>query len=147
MNIAKKQTIFGILMGVALLLSTITAVVVSSSLHAASPQEAACTGTGGQWKEAEPLATPPTPAKCIPDTAQAGSVTVEGALKTVVNVLLFIIGAISVIMIVIGGIKYTTSNGDSSAVTSAKNTILYSVIGLVIALMAYAIVNFVLGQF
>jgi hypothetical protein len=73
--------------------------------------------------------------------------TLNDTLKTIVNTLLFIIGAISVIMIVIGGIKYTTSNGDSSAVTSAKNTILYAVIGLVIALMAYAIVNFVLGQF
>jgi hypothetical protein len=50
-------------------------------------------------------------------------------------------------MIVIGGIKYTTSNGDSSAITSAKNTILYSVVGLVVAILAFAIVNFVLGAF
>lgn len=64
-------------------------------------------------------------------------------IKTIVNVLLFILGALAVIMIVIGGIKYTVSNGDSSAVTSAKNTIFYAVIGLVVALMAYAIVNFV----
>lgn len=68
-------------------------------------------------------------------------------IKTVVNVLLFILGAIAVIMIVIGGLKYTVSNGDSSAVTSAKNTILYAVIGLIVAMMAYAIVNFVVGQF
>ena len=73
--------------------------------------------------------------------------TLNDTLKSIVNVLLFIIGAVAVIMIVIGGIKYTTSNGDSSAVTSAKNTILYSVIGLVIALMAYAIINFVVGRF
>lgn len=73
------------------------------------------------------------------------SKTDVGALiKTVVNVLLFILGAIAVIMIVIGGIKYTVSNGDSSAVTSAKNTILYAVVGLIVAMMAYAIVNFVI---
>lgn len=68
-------------------------------------------------------------------------------IKTVVNVLLYILGAIAVIMIVIGGIKYTTSNGDSSSVQSAKNTILYAVVGLIVALMAYAIVNFVIEQF
>lgn len=66
--------------------------------------------------------------------------------KTVVNVLLFIIGAISVIMLIIGGIRYTISQGDSGAVTSAKNTILYAIIGLIVAILAYAIVNFVVGN-
>jgi hypothetical protein len=67
--------------------------------------------------------------------------------KTVVNVMLFILGIIAVIMIVIGGIRYAVSAGDSSAVTGAKNTILYAVIGLVVAILAYAIVNFVLTAF
>ena len=68
-------------------------------------------------------------------------------IKTVVNILLFILGAIAVIMIIIGGVRYTTSNGDSSAIKGAKDTILYAVIGLVVAILAYAIVNFVLGAF
>jgi hypothetical protein len=68
-------------------------------------------------------------------------------VQQVINVLLFIIGAVAVIMIIIGGIKYVLSNGDSSQITSAKNTILYAVIGLVVALLAYAIVNFVVVQF
>jgi hypothetical protein len=72
---------------------------------------------------------------------------VDVRVKDVINFLLFIIGVVSVIMIIIGGIKYTLSNGDSSQITSAKNTILYAVIGLVVALLAYAIVNFVVGQF
>ncbi len=67
-----------------------------------------------------------------------------GIFKTITNVLLFVIGAISVIMLIIGGIRYTTSNGDSGAITTAKNTILYAVIGIVIALLAYALVNFVI---
>src|SRR5919202_2669621 len=50
----------------------------------------------------------------------------EGIFKTITNVLLFIIGAISVIMLIIGGIRYTVSKGDYAAVTSAKNTILYA---------------------
>lgn len=70
-----------------------------------------------------------------------------GLIEIVVNVLLFIIGAVSVIMIIIGGFKYVISNGDSSQITSAKNTILYAVIGLVIALLAFAIVRFVINQF
>lgn len=70
----------------------------------------------------------------------------DGLVTTVVNILLWAIGLISVIMIIIGGIRYATSNGDSNAVTAAKNTIMYAVIGLVIAIFAYAIVNFVLVQ-
>lgn len=71
----------------------------------------------------------------------------NGIFKTITNVLLFIIGAISVIMLIIGGIRYTVSNGDSAAVTSAKNTILYAVIGIVVAILAYALVNFVITSF
>ncbi|MDB5165234.1 MAG: hypothetical protein JWM00_124 [Candidatus Saccharibacteria bacterium] len=77
----------------------------------------------------------------------SGNTSLVDQIKTVVNILLFILGAIAVIMIIVGGIRYTTSNGDSSAITSAKNTILYSIVGLVVALLAYAIVNFVLIQF
>ena len=74
----------------------------------------------------------------------------EGAtplFKIITNVLLFIIGAVSVIMLVIGGIRYTVSAGDSSAVTGAKNTILYAIVGIVVAILAYAVVNFVIGAF
>lgn len=76
-----------------------------------------------------------------------GGTDLTVVFKTIVNVLLYIIGAVSVIMIVIGAIKYVTSNGDGSAVTSAKNTILYAVIGLIVAVLAYAIVNFVVTNF
>lgn len=71
----------------------------------------------------------------------------EGIFKTITNVLLFIIGAISVIMLIIGGIRYTVSGGDSAQITSAKNTILYAIIGIVVAILAYAIVNWVVGSF
>lgn len=81
---------------------------------------------------------------CGPDGNQ--QCTIGDRVKQVVNILLFIIGTISVIMIILGGIRYTISNGDSSQVTSAKNTIMYAVIGLVVALLAYAIVNFVVTQ-
>jgi len=70
-----------------------------------------------------------------------------GMFTVITNVLLFIIGAISVIMLVIGGIRYTVSAGDSSAVTAAKNTIMYAIVGIVVALLAFAVVNFVVTQF
>lgn len=68
----------------------------------------------------------------------------NGIFKTITNAALFIIGAVSVLMLIYGGIRYTISAGDSAAVTAAKNTILYAIIGIVVALLAYAIVNFVL---
>ena len=69
-----------------------------------------------------------------------------GIFQTVTNILLFIIGAIAVIMLVIGGIRYTTSNGDSNQVTAAKNTIMYAIIGIIVAILAFAVVNFVIGS-
>ena len=71
----------------------------------------------------------------------------EGIFTTIVNVMLFLIGAISVIMLIIGGVRYTISNGDQGAVTSAKNTIMYAIIGLIVAILAFAIVRFVTGAF
>lgn len=71
----------------------------------------------------------------------------NGIFRTITNVLLFLIGAISVIMLIIGGIRYTLSGGDSSAVTAAKNTILYAIVGIIVAVLAFAIVNFVLDSF
>lgn len=70
-----------------------------------------------------------------------------GIFKTITNVLLFLIGAISVIMLIVGGIRYVVSGGDSSAVQGAKNTILYAIVGVVVAILAYAVVNFVIDSF
>lgn len=75
-----------------------------------------------------------------------GTNNLGGWVKSVINVILYIIGAIAVLMIVIGGLRYVISGGDSSQTKSAKDTILYAVIGLVIAVMAYAIVNFVVAN-
>jgi hypothetical protein len=69
-----------------------------------------------------------------------------GIFQTIVNILLFIVGAISVIMLIVGGIRYVVSGGDQSAVTGAKNTILYAIVGIVVAFLAYAAVNFVVTQ-
>lgn len=71
-----------------------------------------------------------------------------GALvKTVVNTLLYVLGVIAVIMIIVGGIRYATSGGDASGIKGGKDTVLYAVIGLVVAMLAWAIVNFVVEMF
>ena len=77
----------------------------------------------------------------------SGTPDLGDTIKKVINALLFLLGAIAVIMIVIGGFRYVLSGGDSSSTKAAKDTILYAVIGLVVAIMAYAIVNFVIGAF
>lgn len=67
-------------------------------------------------------------------------------LNRVINVILGLIGFIAIVMIIIGGISYTTSQGDAAKTAKAKNTILFSIVGLVVALLAFAIVNFVLNN-
>ena len=68
----------------------------------------------------------------------------NGAFKQITNTVLYIVGIIAVIMLIIGGIRYVISGGDSKKVTDAKNTVLYAIIGLVICFFSYAIVNFVI---
>jgi len=93
-------------------------------------------------------ASPATQIQNGVNSVSDGSKTDIGtSFKTIVNVILFILGAISVIMIVIGGVRYTLSGGDSGSTKGAKDTILYAVVGLVVAMLAYAIVNFVITSF
>ncbi len=69
-----------------------------------------------------------------------------GVLKQVISILLYIAGTIAVIMIIVGAIRYITSDGDPSKASQAKNTIIYAVIGLVVAVMSFGIVSFVVGR-
>lgn len=64
-------------------------------------------------------------------------------VTNIISALLWALGAVAVIVIVIGGFKYVTSNGDANKIQSAKNVILYAVVGLVVAMLAQAIVIFV----
>ena len=70
----------------------------------------------------------------------------NGVFRQVTNVILYIAGVVAVIMLIVGGIKYVVSGGDSKKVTDAKNTVLYAIIGLVICFLAFAIVNFVIAS-
>lgn len=70
----------------------------------------------------------------------------DSVFKAVTDIMLFLIGAISVIMLIVGGIQYVMSGGEQAKVTGAKNTILYAIIGIVVAFLAYAAVGFVSSQ-
>ena len=76
-------------------------------------------------------------------TRPPGSQDLTSTIRTIINVMLFIIGILSVIMIVWGGISYVISRGDPDKVKNAKNTIVYSIVGLIVAILAFAIVQWV----
>lgn len=70
----------------------------------------------------------------------------SGIVTTVINVILYVVGIVSVVMLIFGGIQYSTSAGDTTKVKNAKNTILYSVVGLLVSVFAYALINWVLKE-
>ena len=82
---------------------------------------------------------------CVPIINEEQDDNLWGTASTIINWILGIVGFLAVVMIIVGGINYTLSAGDANNVKKAKDTILYGIIGLVIALLAAAIVNFVLG--
>lgn len=106
-----------------------TALVALPAAAQTTPEQSACEGSGGTWSKG---------------SCTQGTRTLSGTIKSVGNIIVFITGAISVLMIIIGGLRYALSGGDQGTISTAKNTILYAVIGLVVSVAAYAIVNFVL---
>lgn len=87
----------------------------------------------------------PSAGACVNDP-QAAQDRVNEIIKLVINIFSLIVGIVSVIMIIIGGLKYITSGGDSGNISGAKNTILYAIIGLVVVALAQVIVRFVLAK-
>lgn len=83
----------------------------------------------------------------VNSTGLSGGPTLQSTVQTVINTMLYIVGILAVVMIIYSGIRYITAHGDKGQVESAKNTLIYSIVGLVIAIVAYAIVNFVIGIF
>ncbi len=65
-----------------------------------------------------------------------------GAIQTIMTVVFTITGAIAVVIVTIGGIKYASSQGDPQAIAKAKGTIIYAAVGLIISIFAVAIIQF-----
>lgn len=113
---------------------------LATAVPAYAQEEVDCTDDANKWSVA-----------CGAVSAKGGDQPAslfgaeDGVFKTIVEIMLFIVGAIAVIMLIIGGIRYITSGGAQDQITAAKNTIMYSIIGIIVALLAYAIVQFVVG--
>ena len=71
---------------------------------------------------------------------------VDSVVASVINIASLVVGVIAVIMVVVGGLKYVTSQGDASGTASAKNTVIYAVVGLIIVVLAQTIVRFVINR-
>ncbi len=71
----------------------------------------------------------------------------DGTVKNIFNVVLGLAGAVAVAFIVFGGIKYMLSQGESNQIKQARDTILYAVIGIVVVVVSFMLVNFVIGKF
>lgn len=73
------------------------------------------------------------------------STSAESIVKNIINGSLFFIGAIALVFVIWGGILFVTSGGDAEKTTKARNTLLYAIIGIVVVVLAYVIVNWAAG--
>jgi hypothetical protein len=121
-----KLILASLLIGVGLIV-----IIVPVSASAQSATEAVCKGIGSVVDANGDCAT----------TGQGPSV--QDIIRMSVTVLSYVVGAAAIIMIILGAFKYITSNGDSGKITSAKNTIMYALIGVVVAALAQVLVHFV----
>ncbi len=69
----------------------------------------------------------------------------DALIPRLINLMLFIVGILAIVFLIFGGIRYVISGGDKGKVDAAKNTILYAIVGLVVAILGYAVVNWVIG--
>ena len=82
----------------------------------------------------------------VNEVGDSGDKDLIGSITNILNVVIGVLGIIAVIVIILGGIQYMTSAGDPGKVKKAKDTILYGIIGLIICVLAFAIVNFVIAN-
>lgn len=127
----KKISLF--LAGVLLLTGLLA---LKSSVFATNPadtQSAVCTGIG---------ITDNTSGDCTVDNGSS----VNSLIHTVIRILSFVVGVAAIIMIILAGFKYVTARGESAAIASAKTTLIYAFVGLLIAALAQVMVRFVFRQ-
>lgn len=117
--------------------------IVKLGLRIATPVMAALTLLSGRVM-AETMSVQDGAEAAKADIMPRDLVGPDGVFTKISNTLLLVIGIISVVMLIYGGFRYIISGGDNKKVADAKNTILYAIIGLIISLLAYAIINFVI---
>ncbi len=88
----------------------------------------------------------PTGASCTVNLPQVDAGATSPAITNALQLVFGIIGAVAVFFIIMGGLKFITSQGDPQGIGKARKTIIYAAVGLAVALSAEAIVTFVLGK-
>ena len=128
------------------LLSAAALVVVPIALPAGVAYAASGASIGNCLAQGSNLSAPTSSTDCPDNGTDNGNTNINNIIKTIINVFSWVVGVVAVIMIIVGGFRYVTAGGDSNNVSSAKNTIIYAIIGLVIVAMAQFIVQFVLNK-
>ncbi len=134
-----KQLIVGFT-AATLFVAPFAAIPLASAATEFNPTKAVCDGVNID------VSTDPSGGDCASSTSDATG-RVNDTVSKGLNLFSAIVGIISVVMIIVGGIRYITSGGDSGKVSSAQNTVLYAVIGLIVVALAQIIVKFVLNRF
>ncbi len=148
MDITQKFHINNLVKSAVAAFAVLVFAFAGSAVHALP----ACTGAVGEQPDVTcASATSSSKSAVTQGITSAGGAGTTGStltdlVKNIISALLFIVGAVAVIMIIVGGIRYVTSNGDQAHVKAAKDTIMYAVVGLVVAILAYAIVQFVVSH-
>lgn len=126
-----------------ILIITIGIIVLAVSLvGTVLPASFAAAQSGAQNQDTQGIVCDKVPS---PACENAGDSTVENITTTVTNVLTFLIGGISVIMTIVAGFMYVVSGGNPDKTKKAKDTLLYAIVGIIVAIAAQGIVRFVLN--
>ena len=134
-----RQRIITVVLAALLLLAPALALSLPATAATPNPQADLCRGVNNLSLTSTENGTDCT-------GAGAAESTIDNIVSYVINIFSIIVGIVAVIMIIVGGLKYITSGGDSNKVTSAKNSIVYAIIGLIIVALAQIIVKFVLAK-
>lgn len=114
------------------------AVAMPIAVHAAADiQNSLCRGSDLSFNKNDAACT---------STGTDSTTKLNSIVSTVINIFSIVVGIIAVIFIIIGGIKYVTSGGEATNITSAKNTIMYALVGLVVVALAQILVKYVLAR-
>jgi len=135
-----QKALIAIGFSLALVLVMMNAPELSAQTATPNIQNATCQGAELKFTDTS------TPAGDCTFAGQDPQGELNSLIAQVINIFSVIVGVVAVIMIIVGGFRYITSGGDSGNVTSAKNTILYAIVGLVIVALAQFIVKFVLSK-
>lgn len=128
----KKTKLLFIAVTSLLLISLLTPAVIHAQFDEATNEACAGLQAGDDFIDCE-------------EDGEGGS-RINSILVVVLNVLSFVAGVIAVIMLIIAGIRFVTSSGEAQSISSARNTVIYAIIGIIIVALSQVLVRFVIGR-